>query len=77
MGNGALSELLQAENNRTFNTLWVLGAEEGSFACECGDTDCRTYGVRAHRVCRSRGRTRAPRLRARDRRGSAVVLLNL
>jgi hypothetical protein len=20
--------------------LWVLGVEEGSFACECGDTDC-------------------------------------
>ena len=40
MGNAASSELLQAENDRTFNALWVLGVEEGSFACECGDTNC-------------------------------------
>ena len=40
MGNGASSELLQAENDRTFNALWVLGVEEGSFACECGKTGC-------------------------------------
>ena len=43
MGNGASSDLLQAENDRTFNALWVLGVEEGSFACECGDTDCREH----------------------------------
>jgi hypothetical protein len=40
MGNGASSDLLQAENDRTFNALWVLGVEEGSFACECGKTGC-------------------------------------
>ena len=40
MGNAASSELLQAENDRTFNALWVLGVEEGSFSCECGGTDC-------------------------------------
>ena len=40
MGNAASSELLQAENDRTFNALWVLGVEEGSFACECGGTGC-------------------------------------
>jgi hypothetical protein len=34
---------LQAENDRTFNALWVLGVEEGSFACECGDTDCSEH----------------------------------
>jgi hypothetical protein len=39
MRNGASSELL-ADNDRTFNALWVLGVEEGSFACECGGTDC-------------------------------------
>ena len=43
MGNGASSELLQAENDRTFNALCVLGVEEGSFACECGDTDCSEH----------------------------------
>jgi hypothetical protein len=43
MGNGASSDLLQAENDRTFNALWVLGVEEGSFACECGDTDCSEH----------------------------------
>ena len=43
MGNGASSELLQAENDRTFNALWVLGVEEGSFACECGDTNCSEH----------------------------------
>jgi hypothetical protein len=40
MRNGASSELLLAENDRTFNALWVLGVEEGSFSCECGGTDC-------------------------------------
>jgi hypothetical protein len=40
MGNVASSELLLAENDRTFNALWVLGVEQGSFACECGGTDC-------------------------------------
>lgn len=40
MGNGASSELLLAENDRTFNALWVLGVEEGSFACECAGTNC-------------------------------------
>ena len=43
MGHGASSELLQAENDRTFNGLWVLGVEEGSFACECGGTDCTEH----------------------------------
>jgi hypothetical protein len=43
MGNAASSELLQAENDRTFNALWVLGVEEGAFACECGDTDCSEH----------------------------------
>jgi hypothetical protein len=33
MRNGASSELLLAENDRTFNALWVLGVEEGSFSC--------------------------------------------
>jgi hypothetical protein len=33
-------ELLQAANDRTFNALWVVGGEEGSFACECGRTEC-------------------------------------
>jgi hypothetical protein len=32
--------LLLAQNDRTFNSFWVLGVEEGSFACECGGTDC-------------------------------------
>jgi hypothetical protein len=40
MGNQASPELLLADNDRTFNALWVLGVEEGSFACECGGTDC-------------------------------------
>ena len=40
MRNGTSPELLLAENDRTFNALWVLGVEEGSFACECGGTDC-------------------------------------
>ena len=40
MGNQASPELLLADNDRTFNSLWVLGVEEGSFACECGGTDC-------------------------------------
>jgi hypothetical protein len=40
MRNGASPEFLLAENDRTFNALWVLGVEEGSFACECGGTDC-------------------------------------
>ena len=40
MGNQASPELLLADNDRTFNALWVLGVEEGSFACECGDMDC-------------------------------------
>jgi len=40
MGNQASPELLLADNDRTFNALWVLGVEEGSFACECGGTHC-------------------------------------
>ena len=40
MKNGTSPDLLLAENNRTFNALWVLGVEEGSFACECGGTEC-------------------------------------
>jgi hypothetical protein len=40
MSNGASPELLLAENDRTFNALWVLGVDEGSFACECGGADC-------------------------------------
>ena len=40
MENGKSPELLLAQNDRTFNSLWVLGVEEGSFACECGGTDC-------------------------------------
>ena len=40
MGNQASPELLLADNDRTFNALWVLGVEEGSFACECGGTGC-------------------------------------
>jgi len=40
MGNQASPELLLADNDRTFNALWVLGVEEGSFACECGGTAC-------------------------------------
>jgi hypothetical protein len=40
MRNGASPELLLAENNRTFNALWVLGVEEGSFTCECAGAGC-------------------------------------
>lgn len=40
MENGNSPELLLAQNDRTFNSLWVLGVEGGSFACECGGTDC-------------------------------------
>jgi len=40
MENGNSAELLLAQNDRTFNSLWVLGVEGGSFACECGGTDC-------------------------------------
>jgi hypothetical protein len=40
MRNQASPELLLADNDRTFNALWALGVEEGSFACECGGTDC-------------------------------------
>ena len=40
MGNQASPELLLADNDRTFNALWVLGVEEGSFACECGGREC-------------------------------------
>ena len=40
MGNQASPQLLLADNDRTFNALWVLGVGEGSFACECGGTDC-------------------------------------
>jgi len=40
MRNQASPELLLADNDRTFNALWVLGVEEGSFACECGGMDC-------------------------------------
>ena len=40
MGNQASRELLLADNDRTFNALWVLGVEEGSFACECGGRAC-------------------------------------
>jgi hypothetical protein len=40
MRNGASPELLLAKNDRTFNALWVLGVEEGSFACECGGAGC-------------------------------------
>jgi hypothetical protein len=40
MRNGSSPELLLAENNRTFNALWVLGVEEGSFACECARAGC-------------------------------------
>ena len=40
MRNGTSPELLLAEIDRTCNALWVLGVEEGSFACECGGTDC-------------------------------------
>ena len=43
MGNAASSELLQGENDRRFNALWVLGLQEGSFACECGDTNCSEH----------------------------------
>ena len=40
MRNGNSPELLLAQNDRTFNALWVLGVDVGSFACECGATDC-------------------------------------
>ena len=40
MRNGASPELLLAKNDRTFNALWVLGVEEGSFTCECGGAGC-------------------------------------
>jgi hypothetical protein len=40
MRSGASPELLLAENDRTFNAVWVLGVDEGSFARECGATDC-------------------------------------
>ena len=40
MRNGASPELLLAKNDRTFNALWVLGVEEGSFTCECGGEGC-------------------------------------
>ena len=40
MGNGMFPELLRAVNDRSFNALWVLGAEEGDFACECGRPGC-------------------------------------
>ena len=33
-------DLMQARNDRAFNGLWAVGSEEGSFACECGRTDC-------------------------------------
>ena len=40
MGNLASPELLLADNDLIFIALWVLGVGEGSFACECGGTDC-------------------------------------
>ena len=40
MKNGTSPKLLLAENDRTFNALWVLGVEEGSFTCECGGAGC-------------------------------------
>jgi len=40
MDNGTSPELLLSQNDRTFNSLWVLGVEGGSFVCECGCTDC-------------------------------------
>ena len=40
MENGNSSQLLLAQNDRTFNSSWVLGVEEGSFASQCGGTDC-------------------------------------
>ena len=74
MGNQASPELLLADNDRTFNALWVLGVEEGSFACECGGTDCgERFGPHLDRVRRSRRWTGAPRPRARHGRGRAVV----
>ena len=27
-------------NDRTYNVLWGLGADEGDFACECGSKGC-------------------------------------
>jgi hypothetical protein len=27
-------------NDRTYNILWGLGAEDGDFACECGRNTC-------------------------------------
>jgi hypothetical protein len=27
-------------NDRTYNILWGLGAEDGDFACECGRNSC-------------------------------------
>jgi len=40
MQSGLSPEILREVNDRTFNTLWALGAEEGDFACECGHADC-------------------------------------
>lgn len=40
MENGTSPELLRELNEHTYNVLWGLGAEEGDFACECGDQGC-------------------------------------
>jgi hypothetical protein len=40
MGNPTSPEFVHARNDRTFSGLWAVGSEEGSFACECGRTDC-------------------------------------
>lgn len=40
MENGTSPELLRELNEHTYNVLWGLGAEEGDFACECGERDC-------------------------------------
>ena len=74
MGNQASPELLLADNDRTFNALWVLGVEEGSFACECGGTDCgeRLDLTLIEYAARDDGQV-LPRPRACDGRRSAVV----
>jgi hypothetical protein len=67
MENGTSPELLQVGNDRTFNALWALGIEEGSFACECGRTDCSQqlvlalvdYDARDDQPLLARGHARA------------------
>ena len=40
MENGTDPELLRGTNDRIYNVLWGVGAEEGNFLCECGGANC-------------------------------------